>query len=334
MAPGYNPVMIGSKTGRIFLILVMGLFLFSIVACESELESPTPSINPTLELTPYWTLNPSPTGNLSTPVLILATATALPTSTPITYTILKGDTMLGVALKYGITLEVLQKANPDIDPRILSLGTSLIIPLGDELPALLPTPTPLAVQLDHIKCYPTGDGGRWCVVPVRNTRNRSIENLSAQVVLYNQAGSVVAEGIVSAPLNILREGEEVALTIYFPGPFDYDLFPRVNLLTSFPVSQESVRYLKVAVEVENIEISNQGQHAQLSGTLSLAKKGLPANRIWLVGVAYDAGGEIVGQRKWEAANNLEPGKSMPFEMTVFSIGPSIERIEVLAEARP
>ena len=326
--------MVGTKAGQILTFLVTGIIIFSMVGCDSGQVSPTPGITPTLELTPYWPTTPSPMGSLATPVLRLASPTFLPTPTPITYTIVKGDTMLGVALRYGITLEELQNANPDIDPRILSVGTILVIPLGNSLPAVLPTPTPLSLHLGQIKCYPTSYGGRWCAVLIRNTRNRSIENLSAQVALYTQAGEVVAEGIMNAPLNILRESEEVALTIFFPGPFDQDLIPQVKLLTSLHVNRESDRYLKVTVEVENVEITNLGQQARLSGSLSLAKKSLPANRIWLVGVAYDAAGGIVGQRKWEAANNLEPGKSMPFEMTVFSIGPAIERVEVLSEARP
>jgi hypothetical protein len=171
-------------------------------------------------------------------------------------------------------------------------------------------------------------------VLVRNTRNRSIENLSAQVILYNQGREVIAEGVANAPLNILREGEAMALSIFFPGPFDQDLIPQANLLSSLPVTQEGDRYLKLTVEVDKVDISNSGQQASLYGLLSLAKKSLPASRIWLVGMAYDAEGEVIGLRKWEAANNLEPGKSMPFEMTVFSIGPAIERVEVLAEVHP
>ena len=186
--------------------------------------------------------------------------------------------MLGVALRYGITLEELQNANPNIDPRILSLGTILIIPLGDNFPVAIPTPTPLAVYLGQIKCYPTGDGGRWCAVLVRNTRKRSIENLSAQIVLYTQEGKAMAEGIATAPLNILREGESIALSIYFPGPFDQELIPQVNLLTSLPVSQEDDRYLKLNVEVEKVEISNPGLQAKLNGLLSLSKNSLPASR--------------------------------------------------------
>lgn len=333
---GYNLCMIRSKTGKIILIILAGFLPIILIGCASEQTIPSPEIAPTFKLTPYWTPTIFPTANSTTPVLSFATPTFLgtPTPTPVTYTIVKGDTMLGVALKYGITLEVLQNANPDIDPRILSVGTSLVIPLDESLPEEIPTPTPLAVQLDQIKCYPIADGGKWCVVTVRNNRNRSIENLSARIVLYTQAGEMIAEGVVTAPLNILREGETVALSIYFPGQFDQDVIPQAYLLTAHAVTQEGDRYLKLNVEVGEVEIPDSGQQAKISGSLSLAKKSMPASRIWLVGMAYDAGGNVIGVRKWEAANNLEPGKSMPFEITVFSMGPPIDRIEILSEARP
>jgi hypothetical protein len=246
----------------------------------------------------------------------------------------KGDTMLGVALRYGITLEDLQAANPEVDPRFLSVDTSLVIPLGDSIPVIVPTPTPLTPQIGQIKCYSSTDDGRWCALLVTNSHDQSLEHLSAQVILYSQEGKTIAEGIAIAPLNILREGEAIPLTIFFPGPINQEIFPQASLLSSLPVSQEGDRYLKLPVEVEQVELAPSGRQATLHGLLSLAKNSQPASRIWLAVVAYDDQGEVVGLRKWEAANNLEPGKKMSFEMTVFSMGPAIDRVDVLAEARP
>jgi LysM repeat protein len=336
MTAGYNLSMIRSQIGKIIMIILTGLLSINLVGCASEQNHPSPEIIPNFELTPYWTSTVVPKIESATPELSFTTPTLsrTPTPTPIMYTIAKGDTMLGVALKYGLTLEEIRNANPDVDPRFLSVGTTLVIPLGDILPAEIPTPTPLAVQLGQIECYQTADGGEWCVVPVRNTRNRSIENLSARIMLFTQTGEVIAEGVATAPLNILREAETIALSIYFPGPFDQDVIPQANLLTALAVTQEGDRYLKLNVEVDEVDIPESGQQAYIFGSLSLAKKSMPASRIWLVGMAYDFEGDVIGVRKWEAANNLEPGKSMPFEITVFSIGPPIEKVEILAEARP
>ena len=180
----------------------------------------------------------------------------------------------------------------------------------------------------------TIDGGIWCVMQIRNNLKRSIENLSAQVTLFSLEGKKVAEGVAIAPLNRLRKEEAIPLSIFFPGPFEQEVIAQANLLTTLPVNREADRFLNLAVEVEEVEIFTPGEQATIHGMLSLAKNSQPANQIWLAAIAYDAHGELVGIRKWEAANNLEPGKSMPFEIDVFSIGPPIERVEILTEARP
>lgn len=334
MAAGYNLEMPETKTNKFHAAVVTFISLYGLVSCVSEPITPTQELIPTPEIMLYMTPSPSPVSGTTIPPLLLSTSAPLPTPTPITYKVVKGDTMLGVALKFGISLEELQAANPNVDPRFLSVDTDLIIPVGENIPAIMPTPTPLALQIDQIECFPSADGGRWCTVLVKNTRNRSVENLSAQLSLFSLEGKMITEGIAIAPLNILRKGESIPLSIYFPGPFDQEIIPQASIITSLPVTAEDDRYLNLAVEIEHVDKSPSGWQATISGKLSLGKKSQPANRIWLAVVAYNERGDVVGLRKWEAANNLEPGKSMPFEMTVFSMGPAINRIEVLTEARP
>jgi LysM repeat protein len=60
-----------------------------------------------------------------TPVII---ATPTPTATPVTYMVQEGETLLGIAIKFGVSLEALQAANPSVEPRFLTIGTVLIIP--------------------------------------------------------------------------------------------------------------------------------------------------------------------------------------------------------------
>jgi hypothetical protein len=43
---------------------------------------------------------------------------------------------------------------------------------------------------------------------------------------------------------------------------------------------------------------------------------------------------VGGFRKWERAEGIEPGGSFDFEIEVFSLGPPITSVEVLAEAIP
>jgi LysM repeat protein len=66
------------------------------------------------------------------------TPTATPTATPLVHIVQSGETIVGIAVKYGLTVELLLAYNPQVNPKFLSLGTPLIIPAPD---AALPLPT-------------------------------------------------------------------------------------------------------------------------------------------------------------------------------------------------
>ena len=88
--------------------------------------------------TPVGTPTPDPA--LATPdPAVAATQTAeaappAPPSTDVTVTVQSGDTMLGIAFDNGITLEELQRLNPDVQPETLQVGETLIIKKGEAPP--------------------------------------------------------------------------------------------------------------------------------------------------------------------------------------------------------
>jgi LysM repeat protein len=56
--------------------------------------------------------------------------TPTPTPTPVVYIVQSGDTLLGIALEYGVDADALAARNGIEDPRNLQTGQRLIIPLG------------------------------------------------------------------------------------------------------------------------------------------------------------------------------------------------------------
>src|SRR3990170_3110015 len=135
----------------IWVILIVGL-----VACGPDALTPTLTATRRVTLTPYLTVTPSRTLHSSPAIVRTSTPRPSPTATPITYKVVRGDTMLGIALRYGISLEDLLAANMGVDPQFLSVGAELVIPLGDSAPAVLATATPLPIRLEEPVCYING----------------------------------------------------------------------------------------------------------------------------------------------------------------------------------
>ncbi len=102
----------------------------------------TPS--PTATATPTATLAPTATfTSTATP-----TATPAPTATPIVHTVRQGDTYLGIANLYGISLDTLLAANNLTENDILRPGQTLNIP-AEEADAPPPTPEPLSGLVNY-----------------------------------------------------------------------------------------------------------------------------------------------------------------------------------------
>jgi LysM repeat protein len=75
-----------------------------------------------------------------------ATETFVPGPTPgtVLHVVQSGDTLLGIALKYGVGMTIIQKANAIEDPESIKEGQQLVIPIGPTATAPagpLPTPT-------------------------------------------------------------------------------------------------------------------------------------------------------------------------------------------------
>ncbi len=96
--------------------LLLALSLAGCGSAATPSPSPSPSPSPTVELLPTVAPTSEPT----------PTATA-PTTT--IYVVKKGDTLIGIANRFKITLKALRAANPEVtDPTKLQIGQKLVIP--------------------------------------------------------------------------------------------------------------------------------------------------------------------------------------------------------------
>jgi LysM repeat protein len=306
--------------------LLLGLL---ISACAPPSTSSAPS---TVDLRPYSTVTPSPSPDA--PAGLAAAETPLPSPTPFTYTVQAGDTLSQIAERFGVSLDDLQAANPEIAANSMSVGQVLKIPSDPANPSGEPTPTPVPFAVEQIECHATAAGGLWCFVLARNDFSEFMENLSAQVTLVDSSGAVIGSQTALPPLNILPPGASLPLMVYFAPDLPAGAQPRVQVLTAIRLLPGDARYLPAATRNVLVQVDWDGRSAQVSGQVVLPAESRAAAQIWVAAVAYDEFGRVAGVRRWEWTNGLQPGTSLPFTMTVASLGGAIERVEVFVEARP
>jgi LysM repeat protein len=329
---------------KLGILVVIWISVTTILgACYPEGAISTPTSTHIAQITPYW--SPSPSQTVTPKISLIKTSTPRPppTSTPVTYRVIKGDTMLGIALRYGIRLEYLLSANPEVDPRFLSVDTVLVIPQREESSQSLVTPTPPTVDRDDPICYSTADQGLWCFLLIVNSQEVSLENPSTWIGLYNEDGAEQTRALATAPLNILLPGEATPLMVYFPSPVAENFTVGSDQFNAFVVPEGTDRYLTAKKSIHQVEISPEGLSAVVKGEVGLPKKSKPAQLIWLLAVAYGPNGEVVGTRRYdlpgletqtEASARLGGGESLPFTVEIFSLGPPIDHVDVLVEMRP
>jgi LysM repeat protein len=249
----------------------------------------------------------------------------------------EGDTLNGIAQKFGVSLNDLLAANQDVTGSTLSIGTVLTIPTTPiSTPIVGPTPVPL--PFTRVDCWPSGDGGLWCFAALTNSTADTLENLIAQITLLDANGEVAATQTAMAMLDILPPGKSTALATLFPAPIPAGVIPQAQLASAVRILPIDSRYAPVVLENILVNVDWSGMTAEVSGLVA-PKTGetvpeIPAGRVWVAATAYDEAGRVVGIRRWESDSALPAGATLPFDFQISSTGPAIDRVELLVEARP
>jgi LysM repeat protein len=271
---------------------------------------------------------------LQTPEGLVAAETPLPSPTPFTYTIQQGDTISSIALKFGVSMDDLVAANPEISPNAMSVGQVINIPSNSENPSGEPTPTPAPLTIQQIECYQTADQGMWCFILVHNEFSDFMENVSMQVTLVDVNNNSLASQTALLPLNILPPNSSLPLTVFFPPEIPSDAKPQVQVLTAIRLLPGDERYLPATISNTLVQVNTDGRSARVNGQVFLPGNAQAAAQVWVTGTAYDEAGRVVGVRRWESSSVLPPGGNLPFEFMVSSLGRIIARVEFAVEARP
>jgi LysM repeat protein len=317
----------------VVLAILLGMTVVFTACNPQPIQEPIPTKTSQGTLVPFHTATAS-----NTPTLIdQTTPSPLPSPTPTmrSHKITRGEDLGGIAYTYRVGLQTLLEANPDVNPYFLVVGSTLNIPPSSETIEQTPAPTPVAIQFSPVHCIPGREGGAWCFVLVTNTQSFDIESVSAMIRLADENADQVQSQVAIAPLDLLPAGNAIPLAAYFPPRIPKEpLRASAELLTSLPVYPESERYLPVDINNLAVKIDIDGFQAEISGNSIFHHSEFEAARVWLAAVAYDEEGQVVGLRRWEHQNPVPSGTEQAFTFWVYSTGAVIDRVEVLAEARP
>jgi len=314
----------------LLLSFLFPFFFFILTACVSQ---PADSAPPANDLIPFLTSTESPL-QTSGPIGLVTAETPLPSPTPFTYMVQTGDTISGIALKFGVSIDDLQAANPEVPASAMSVGTVLKIPSNPDNPSGEPTPTAAPFTIEQIECYPTANKGMWCFVLVNNDLFDFMENVSAQVTLVDSNNATLASQTALLPLNILPPNTSLPLSVFFPPDIPADAKPQVQVLTAIRLLPDDARYLPATLNNTLVQIHAGGRSAQVSGSVLSQTQAIDASQVWVAATAYDIAGTVIGVRRWESNAALPAGGTLPFEFLLSSIGGKIARVEFAVEARP
>jgi LysM repeat protein len=290
-----------------FAVCLVLVWLLGLTGCGAVL-TPLPTSIPT----PVPTYAPgmaTPTlapGSYLTPIPPTPTFTPSPTPTPVVHIVEQGDSLFGIAIDYGVTVDGLVRANALNTEDYLSIGQSLIIPVEEEEESvdgepvvpqghvILPTPTPLPLVTNGISLYQTPVGGLWCMGEVLNTTSGPVTNLHVEVVLLAPDGTPLLTARTLAAADYLAPDARAPFSILFRRPPEGVADVEVRLLRGEEISAITAGFIPLSIV--DAEGSVSGPQYRVRGTL-VNESASNLTRVSVVVTLYGADGNVAGYRQ-------------------------------------
>jgi LysM repeat protein len=247
----------------------------------------------------------------------------------VTHVVQKGDTLIAIAVKYGVSVEALQAANNNVQPEFLTIGAVLIIPVSEDQPVASAgvAPTPVTIPLSAPSCYRTPTDALYCFVEAQNPLDVAVENVSARITLAGADGMPLASAVAYSALDVIPPGEAAPLAVLFQSAPGGVAAAGAELLTGNPSAYH------VLLEIPTHSAAASGAQWVVTGQVR-NPSGAPAASAWLVLTLYDSSGAIVGYRKQPVEGGLAPGASLGFSISAASLGGPANHYRIAAEGRP
>jgi hypothetical protein len=270
------------------------------------------------------------------------TNTPAPTPTPAVHIVQPGDTLLGIALQYGVTLEELYQVNGVLKPELLQIGQAIVIPVpgsvgrpaGDNSGAVIaPTQPPLPVQVAHAARYQTPVGSSWVLGEVFNSTDQPIENVQVRVALLDAAGQEVDSATPFLAVDTVPAGSRAPFSVLFSTPPTGVIDFTAYVVRADPAYSYASRY--APLQVTDVHTRSIGSQVGVSGRVS---NGGSSNAVgaYMVITLYDEQGRVTGFRQFTLPDDqLAAGGSTDFDVVVSPdpSAPQVVNSAAIAQAR-
>lgn len=278
-----------------------------------------PSVTASVTVTPTLTLVPTRIES-STPL-------PSPTATPQAHIVKLGETLGGIAWTYGVSLESLLALNPEVNPNAMKVGITVLIP-ADKMPPgdLTPQPTALSLPIRGLNCLADSNAGIWCFGWLDNSAGELMESGLVNVNVADLSASQVHSATAVLPLNTLQAGEVMPFAVYFEAPMPSEFQSSAQFSSAIPLDERQNLFPRIMLSDFEIHLVNSGQ-ANLRGSYILPEG---SAQIWIVAVAENSAGEIIGLRRWQSA----AGNSGEFHFSVYAVSDEIATVKLFAEGQP
>ena len=248
------------------------------------------------------------------------------------YTVVEGDTLLGIAAEHGISVDTLQIVNGGLDPLSLQPGQTLTIPIvdGDSASVDLPISTPVALELSQFRCNPTPTGGHLCLAEVHNQSHEAVINIAVQVTLVMRDGSLGGSASAFTPLDILWPGQSLPLSARFAVGGDVR-GAVAQVLSAAPASALAHQFAEISVQEASGEPGDSAGY-MIRGRVYNGSE-IPTSEIRMVVTLYAHDGAVLGFRLAKMNETLPPQAGAPFKV-VFPENPeNISHFAIVALGR-
>ncbi len=317
----------------LLVTLFTTMLMIALAACGRVITRPT-AIPPTPTPTETPTATPTPVRPTPTPRPYTPPPTPTPTATPtpLIYTVARGDTLLAIARRFGVSVQALQDVNGIIDPRRLQIGQPLIIPLEGEAPGTpTPTPTPIPLTIQGLYVRTTRWGDVWILGEVVNDSGMDVEQVLVGGALLDERERVLATTSAPTALTFLPKGEKAPFALRFEAAPETFASYQVNIVRALPGFLGSY-YLDLAVE--EVQGEAEGYHTFfLDGAVrNLGSEDVVG--VTLTATVYDALGRVIGAREGVPEHNVIPvGGVTQFHLEIQTFGGPVARWYIVAQGR-